>query len=94
MGRGEPVAAEVLFDPDVAPIALGVFGTPAVLRTLEDGSVVVSVGVANPSGFLPFVFGFLDHCEILGPPELRAAVVDWLSAMVGGPAVEPAGAER
>jgi proteasome accessory factor B len=82
MGGGEPVTAEVLFDPDVAPIALGIFGAGAVLRRHDDGSVVMTVGVANTGGFRSFVFSFLDHCEVLGPPELRAAVVDWLRAMV------------
>jgi predicted DNA-binding transcriptional regulator YafY len=27
------------------------------------------------------VLGFLDHAVVLEPPELRDAMVDWLSAM-------------
>jgi proteasome accessory factor B len=82
LGGGDPVVAEVRFDPDVAPIALGVFGPAAVLRRDDDGSVVTAVGVANPAGFRSFLFSFLDHCEVLGPPELRDDVVGWLQAIV------------
>jgi len=29
------------------------------------------------------VLTFLDHAEVLGPPELRADLIAWLNAMVG-----------
>jgi proteasome accessory factor B len=85
LGGGELVTAEVLFDPDVAPIALGYFGPGAALQRHEDGSVVVAVGVANAGSFRSFLFSFLDHCEVLRPPELRGDIVGWLQAIVDRP---------
>ena len=45
--------------------------------------------VTNRDAFRSFVLGFLDHAEVLEPPELRAeVVVGWLTA---GPPVGPDG---
>ena len=38
--------------------------------------------VADVDPFRSLVIGFLEHAEVLAPPDLRAAVVDWLTAMV------------
>jgi predicted DNA-binding transcriptional regulator YafY len=43
--------------------------------------VVLTVGVTNRDAFRSFVLGFLDHAEVLGPPELVADVTGWLSAL-------------
>ena len=40
--------------------------------------VDVEVTVANRAAFRSFVLGFLDHAEVLGPPEVRADIVAWL----------------
>ncbi len=45
-----------------------------------DGSVVLAVSVTNRPAFRSFVLGFLDHAEVLGPPDLRAEMVAWLEA--------------
>ncbi len=37
------------------------------------------VAVTNWPAFRSFVLTFLDHAEVLGPPELRRQMVDWLS---------------
>jgi len=45
-----------------------------------DGSIVLSVPVANPAAFRSFALSMLDHAEVLGPAEARADVVAWLEA--------------
>jgi predicted DNA-binding transcriptional regulator YafY len=43
--------------------------------------VVVTMTVTNRDSFRSFVLTFLDHAEVLGPPELRTDVVGWLEAL-------------
>ena len=43
--------------------------------------MVLAVHVTNRSAFRSFVLGFLDHAEVIGPPELRAELVEWLEAL-------------
>jgi len=64
-------------------------GAQAVAERRDDGSIVVRMAVTNREAFRSFVLGLLDHAEVLAPPELRADMVDWLTALagpVGGPA--------
>jgi predicted DNA-binding transcriptional regulator YafY len=77
----EPVTARVALDAVAAPIARSVLGDDAVVEEGDDGAVVVELEVSHVDGFRSFVLGFLDHAEVLSPPELRAAVVAWLEAM-------------
>jgi predicted DNA-binding transcriptional regulator YafY len=49
----------------------------------QDGSVVLAVHVTNRPAFRSFVLGFLDHAEVLGPPDLRDDMVSWLEAPWG-----------
>ncbi len=58
-------------------------GATEVEEQRPDGSVVLAVPVANAEAFRSFALSLLDHAEVLGPPEARAAVVDWLEATVG-----------
>ena len=52
----------------------------------DDGSAVLELQVTDVGAFRSFVIGFLEHAEVLDPPDLRAAVVDWLSGIVAGAA--------
>ncbi len=80
MGEGEAVVARLLVDADQAGWAVGFVGADSVAERRPDGSVVLAVSVTNRPAFRSFVLGFLDHAEILGPPELRAELVEWLEA--------------
>ena len=80
MGEGEPVVARLLVDVDQAGWAVGFVGADAVEERRGDGSVVLAVSVTNRPAFRSFVLGFLDHAEVLGPPELRAEMLEWLEA--------------
>ncbi len=80
MGDGDPVVARLLVDVDQAGWAIGFVGADAVEERRPDGSVVLTVSVTNRPAFRSFVLGFLDHAEVLGPPDLRAEMVEWLEA--------------
>jgi len=84
MGEGEPVVARLLVDVDQAGWAVGFVGADAVEERGADGSVVLAVSVTNRPAFRSFVLGFLDHAEVLGPPDLRAEMVEWLEAQCRG----------
>ena len=81
LGGDEPITARLLVDADQAGWAVGQVGPTRVEERRPDGSVVLAVHVTNRSAFRSFVLGFLDHAEVLGPPELRAELVGWLEAM-------------
>ena len=80
-GAGEPVEARLLVDADQAGWAVGHLGADAVSERRPDGSVVLRVRVTNRDAFRSFVLGFLDHAEVLAPPDLRGEVASWLEAL-------------
>jgi proteasome accessory factor B len=80
LGEGEPVLGRVLVDADQAAIAIGALGAEAVEEQRDHGAVVVELAVTNQDGFRSFVLGFLEHAEVIGPPDLRAGFVEWLEA--------------
>lgn len=81
---GEAVTdARLLVDADQAGWAAHYLGPEAVAATREDGSVELHVPVTNLGAFRSFVLTFLDHAEVLGPPELRRAVTSWLEELAG-----------
>ena len=45
---------------------------------------MVRLRVTNRDGFRSWVLSFGDRAEVLGPPELRGAVVAWLEELVRG----------
>jgi len=81
MGVEELIVARLRIDAGQAGWAVGQLGDAAVEEWGEDGSVVLRAGVTNREAFRAFVLGFLDHAELLGPPELRADLVSWLDAV-------------
>ena len=40
--------------------------------------------MTNRAAFRSFALGFLEHAEILDPPDMRAEVVEWLEAVAAG----------
>ena len=52
----------------------GTLGTGAVVEDTRqnDTGAMVEIAVTNQNAFRTYVLGFLDHAEILEPPELRA----------------------
>lgn len=81
LGGDEPVTAQLLVDADQAGWASGQIGEDSVIEHRADGSVLIAVPVTNREAFRSFVLGFLDHAEVVGPPELRNEIVAWLEAL-------------
>ncbi len=81
LGDQPPRLARLLIDADHASWARHHIGQPAEER--EDGSVVLEVEVTNAEAFRGFALTFLEHAEILDPPDLRQDMIDWLAALVG-----------
>lgn len=81
IGDGEPVAAELRVTDHRAEFARQRLGGEVTEQHLEDGSVVFSVPVINPAAFRSFALEFLDDAQIMGPPELRQNMIDWLRQM-------------
>lgn len=84
LGEGEAIIGRVLVDADQAALAIGAVGTDAVEQFREDGSVVITLPVRNTDAFRSFVLGFLEHAEVLDPPQLRDDIVGWLEALESG----------
>ncbi|MEY2433846.1 MAG: proteasome accessory factor [Acidimicrobiaceae bacterium] len=81
LGEGEPLSARVLVDAQQAAIAVGEAGRGTLVEERGDGSVILELSVTNLDGFRSFVLGFLEHAEVLGPPELRADIIEWLQQL-------------
>lgn len=82
----EPVVARVLLDPVVAPGVVAELGEAAVVERRagpEGTAVVVDVPATNLPVFRSWLLSLLEHAEVLGPPPLRAGVVEWLRAVAG-----------
>jgi len=76
-GESEPVLVTVRFDSTVAISAREELSSCA-MTLQEDGSVAIVVPVNNWPAFRSFVLSFLDHAEVLEPPEYRQLFIDWL----------------
>lgn len=83
VGADRPVEARVLVDASHAALAVADLGAAAVVGTRPDGAVVVALRVVNRDAFREWVLEFLEHAEVLGPPELREDFVTRLVACAG-----------
>lgn len=82
MGDEEEQLAVLWVDSEQATWARQALGPGALTEERPDGSALFEVPVTNTAAFRSFVLGYLEHAEILGPPLLRSAMVEWLEAMV------------
>lgn len=79
-GGGRPLAVRVQVDAGHAA-ALAARAEPGAVEPLADGSAIVTLQVVNLDALCSYVVGYLEHAEVLDPPEARAAVVSWLEAI-------------
>jgi proteasome accessory factor B len=77
LGAEEPVRAVVRVDGPQARWVVHHVGPDHVVAD-DEGAVVVELPVTNRAAFRTFVLSFLDHAEVLEPPELRDELVAWL----------------
>ena len=82
-GDNEPVVMTVRFDAEVSDFARQSLSSCTVTEQ-SGGAASFQVPVANWPAFRSFVLSFLDHAEIIEPPEARAAMIEWLELIEGG----------
>jgi proteasome accessory factor B len=76
-GSEEPTVARVRFSNEIAWWAERRLGREPLERAEgADGSLEVAIEVTNRSAFTGWVLGFADQAEVIGPPELRAAIIE------------------
>ncbi|MHB1129272.1 MAG: helix-turn-helix transcriptional regulator [Ilumatobacteraceae bacterium] len=83
-GDGAHSPARVLVDVSLATRVRADFGEDAVARVREDGAIEFNIPCANLAAFRVWLFAMVDRAEVLGPPEIRAQVREWLNEFVGG----------
>lgn len=83
LGSDAPFLARLVVDADQAPWATRHLGDHTVVARRPDGSAEFEVTVVNQAAFRSFVLSFLDHAEVLHPPQARADIVAWLVAIAG-----------
>lgn len=93
LGTGEPLRARLAVDAGQAPWIVSYLGTQAVVERRADGSVIVELPVTDRDSFRSFALIFLEHAEVLEPPELRDDMIAWLSKLAGAEPF-PGDAER
>jgi proteasome accessory factor B len=83
LGEGEAVRADLLLDADIARSVLNEDPGLEVIERRDDAAVVVRLTVRNRDALRNFVLTLLDRAELLGPPELRDDLLEWLRSMAG-----------
>ena len=78
-GEGAP-DARVRIESTRAIAAVAELGEQRVAARHDDGSVEVDVPCGNLAAFRSWLLGFLEHAEVLSPPDVREHVVGWLEA--------------
>lgn len=86
LGDEEPIEARILVDADQAGWAKHYLGRDSVVAAHADGSAEFVLTVRNREAFRSFVLTFLEHAELLSPPELRSELVAWLEQFQGASA--------
>ena len=74
--------ARVLVEATRSAAAVAEVGSDRVRARHEDGSIEIDVPCANLPAFRSWLFGYLEHAEVLAPAEVRADVIDWLEGML------------
>lgn len=77
LGDGPAVEATVRVDPDQAAFAQHILGDVSLA---DDGSLTATLQVRNVEAFRSFVLSFLEHAEVIGPPQIHADFIAWLEA--------------
>jgi proteasome accessory factor B len=79
LGAEAPVRARVRIEGPQAVWAVQHVGPDHVVGEDADGAVIVELPVTNRAAFRSFVLSFLEHAEVLEPPELREDLIGWLT---------------
>lgn len=82
LGDEDDTPVRVLIDADQAAWARHEVGPTASVSERHDGSIEVELAVRNRAGLCSFVLSYLDHAEVLGPPDVRSEVVAWVEGLL------------
>ena len=74
--------ARVSIDAVLAASVEREIGVDRVVARSDDGSIEITVPCANLPAFRAWLFGYLEHAEVLAPAEVRADVIGWLEGML------------
>jgi proteasome accessory factor C len=92
-GEGGPLDVLVRVDATEGPRVVAEVGPGAVAEQDGDGSVLLRLATASVPVLRSWILGLLDHAEVVGPPEVRRDVLEWLASVAAQePRPEPAGA--
>ncbi len=89
LGGGDAVSVRIRVDPGRAADLAARAHRAADVEWQADGGVVVTLAVTNVDGLRSLVFEYLEHAEVLDPPDVRAAIVAWLESVVAASSTEP-----
>lgn len=78
LGEDEEVTAELLSDTGHARFVRDVLAGEGTETVQPDGAVLFRFPVRNIAAFRSLAIEFLDHVEVVGPPQLRTDFQDWL----------------
>lgn len=82
IGESEPTLVRLRVDQARLAWARQHFGADVATDMQPDGAAIFTVPVVMWNAFRSLVFEFLDHAEVLDPPELRADVIRHLEEIV------------
>jgi len=89
LGGGDAAPVRIRVDPGRAADLAARAHRTADVEWEADGGVVVTLAVTNVDGLRSLVFEYLEHAEVLEPPDVRAAIVAWLESVVAASSTEP-----
>lgn len=74
-------SAQVKVDSSLVRTVTREFGREAIIAENPDGSAVFEVPCSNRYAFRLWLFAMVDKAEVIGPPDVRAMVVQWLDEL-------------
>jgi proteasome accessory factor B len=78
LGDEPPVTARLHVSAEHRDTLLAELGADAVIVDEDDRGTTVELVITNRAAFRTFVLGFLEHAEVMEPPDVRADVIAWL----------------
>lgn len=80
-GSAGPSTAVVRVSAVRAATVVREVGDERVVARHDDGSIDVAVTYTNTDALRSWALGLMEHGEVLSPPEVREAMIDWLESV-------------
>ncbi|HAM03029.1 MAG TPA: hypothetical protein DCQ30_12510 [Acidimicrobiaceae bacterium] len=85
IGDGEPVPVDILVDAELSALVEQQLSSASVVERRHDDSVVLRLEVTNVDALRTWLFELGEHVVVLGPPQVRQVIIDWLGATAAPP---------